>query len=147
MISRNALYDFVEALIASAAVDSPLYDAESFRRLRTSVDQARKVVRVDCVVGEFTLANEPKDTEVNVEGTIQCWVMPTDTSETELDNATDASFDMAQAIYNAIAPNSTLNEAVCFIRFGQFETGNGSMGGSLRGVTYLDVMINPANEG
>lgn len=145
MITRNALYDFVEALIDAAVDGDALFDAVSFRNLRGSVNEAPKVVRVECIAGELNLSAEAKRKELNVEGTVQCWVQPATAEETDLDDAMDAAFDMAQAIHGAIANDPSLSGAVCDAQFREFETGYANLGAARRGVTYLDGVINRAN--
>jgi hypothetical protein len=119
-----------------------------FRSLRTSVDEARKVVRVECFTGELDVGEREEN---NVQSTIQCWVLPDfdsyGTEQEAIDAAADESFDMAKAIYTAIAPNMDLNGMVCTADFREFETGQAKLGSAQRGVTYLDGVINRAEEG
>ena len=145
MITRDALYSVIENLVATAGQSSALYEAESFRNLRTSVDEARKVVRVECLDGQFTLTTDPMRKELNVRATIQCWVLPDSSDLPDLDAATDESFEMAREIFEELASNPGLDGGVCDVSFEIFETSEASLGAILRGVTYLDGVINQAS--
>lgn len=147
MISQEALYDFVDALITNAPPNDPLYEAVSLRNLRGSVDVARKVVRVECSTGQFNVANEAFRTEVNVQGTIQCWVLPISTDEADIYAASIEAHTMTKHISGVIALFPDLDNTICFAEFRDWETGYASLGSSRRGVSYLDGIINPANEG
>jgi hypothetical protein len=126
MITRDALYEFVGTLIENAAVDTPLYEAEIFRNLRTSVDEAVKVIRVECFTGQHALTDEERRKELVVRFTVQCWVLPTDDTQEAIDTACDESFEMSRTIFVAIA-------------------GEANLGSVRRGVTYLDGIINNAS--
>lgn len=148
MIARDALYSFVESLIDNAAYESPLYEAASFRNLRTSVDEAVKVVRVECFFGQYLLTEETKRQEANVQFTVQCWVLP-DTNaatdeQTAIDTAVDLSEAMAREIFENIAVTANLNGTVCDAYAETFESGEANLGAIRRGVTYLDGVINQA---
>ena len=146
MNSRSALYSFIESLIESSTSGDPLFEAQSARNLRTSVDQATKMVRVECFTGELTLTTEQRRRELMVQSTIQCWVLPEDVNDiTSLDAAVDMSFEMAVQIHDAIANNPDLAAGVCDSQFREFETGHANLGATLRGVTYLDGLINQAS--
>lgn len=145
MITRNALYDFVDALIEAAPQSSPLSDARSFRSLRGSIDDAVRIVRVEVTEGYHALSSDPKLKELRVQAVIQCWVLPEDDSEAALDDATDESFEMSRAIFEAVAQSSHLSGKVCDTDFQQFETGYANLGSIRRGVTYLDGVINQAS--
>lgn len=142
MITRNALYTFIESTIDAADVTSPLFGASSFRNLRGSVDAAAKVIRVEVFTGELTRADADRDTEKMIEAEIQCWVTPVSTTESDLDTATDESFDMAKTLHDAIADNPGLDGTVCDAQFRKFETGFANIGSTRMGVTYLDGLIN-----
>lgn len=142
MITRDALYTFVEDLISNAVSSSPLDGAVSARNLRTSVDSADKVVRVECFEGSLSVSNDPKFTEQEVKATIQCWVLPAGTEQADLDDATDESFEMARTIFEAIVATPHLDGTVCDAKFSEFETGYANLGATPRGVTYLDGMLN-----
>lgn len=147
MISRDALYDFVEDLIDNAEVDSPLDGAQVFRNLRTSIDEAVKVVRVECFLGDHCMTTEETRKELAVEFTIQCWVIP-DLSDGELagmDAAVDDSFDMSRVIFEAMATDTSLGGRVCDSYSSKYESGEASMGTLSRGVTFLDGVINQAS--
>lgn len=154
MITRNALYDFIQTVIDDADIDDALNGAEVFRNFRTSIDVAEKVVRVETTTGQFCVATEDKLKERNVRATIQCWVLPdvtqADDEQSAVDDATDVSFDMAQALFEAIEGDPTLNDKVCDVSFEGdddlgFETGEANLGTVRRGVTYLDGLINQAS--
>lgn len=146
MITRDALYVFIENLIATAASGSPLDGAEVFRNLRTSVDEAIKVVRVECFVGEHCMTTETKRKELHVKFTVQCWVLPDDDTQAAIDTATDDSFEMSRTIFEAIAGDGTgFGGLVCDAYADEFETGEGNLGTVRRGVTYLDGLINAAS--
>jgi hypothetical protein len=145
MITRDALYTFVETLVASAANGTPLKDAVSFRNLRTSVNEAKKVVRVECIDGTFCFSEEDVRKELRVRFTIQCWVTPDGKDQTDIDAAVDLSFEMARTIFDAMAGNADLGGKVCDAYGDQFETGEANLGTVRRGVTYLDGMINRAS--
>lgn len=148
MITRNALYSFIENLISQANAGDALYQAQSYRNLRTSIDEAVKVVRIECTTGQFIVGQEPKRSEANVRTTIQCWVIPDVEGEANamLDVATDDSFEMARKIFDSLASNTNLGAGVCDAYFDEFETGYGNMGTSRRGVTYLDGTVNQSGE-
>jgi len=147
MISRNALYDFIEDLIDNAAVDSPLDGAQVFRNLKTSIDEAIKVVRVECFDGQHVMTTEDMRKELVVRFTVQCWVIPDLSSGDQLgiDTAVDDSFDMSRVIFEAIAGETSLGGAVCDAYADEFETGEASLGTMMRGVTFLDGIINNAS--
>lgn len=145
MISRNALYEFIEGLIEAAAVGDALYEAVIYRNIRNSVDQNRKVVRIEVLTGEHCMTSEDMRKELGVEATIQCWVLPEGTGLTDLDAAADASFDMSREIFEAIAGNTSLGGRVCDCDFREFETGHANLATAKRGVTYLDGVINHAS--
>jgi hypothetical protein len=142
MITRNALYSFIETLIENAADDTPLKDAESFRNLRESVDEATKIVRVEVFTGEHAMTDEDHRKELGVMFTVQCWVTPEDQEQTSIDSAVDDSFDMSRAIFEAIAGDTSLGNKVCDCYGSTFETGEANLGTLRRGVTYLDGTIN-----
>ena len=141
MITRDALYSFVQGLIDSAADDTPLKGAENFRDLRSSVDEADKVIRIEVFTGEHAMTDEAKRKELGVTFTIQCWVLPEDDSQAAIDTAADESFEMSRAIYEGIEGTS-LGGLVCDCSTGEFETGEANLGTIRRGVTYLDGVIN-----
>jgi hypothetical protein len=145
MITRNALYSFVESLIDAAANGEPLFEASSFRNIRTFVDEAEKVVRVECFDGQFCMSEEDVRKELGVRFTVQCWVLPEDDEQTSIDTAVDLSFEMARTIFEGIAGNADLNGQVCDAYGDQFETGEANLGRQRRGVTYLDGIINRAS--
>ena len=142
MISRDALYTFIENLISESAVDSALDQAQVFRNLRTPVDEATKVVRVECFVGQFGQTDEDKRKELGVLFTVQCWAIPADETQVAMDDATDLSFDMARAIFEGIAADPALDGTVCDCYADEFETGEANLGTIRRGVTYLDGIMN-----
>lgn len=145
MITRDALYDFTESLITGSDPEDPLYGAESFRNLRGSVDDAQKVVRIDVLEGEMCLTAEPIREELNVRFTAQFWVTPEGDELTDLDDATDESFDMARQFFRAMATDPGLSGGVCDSDASVFETGDANLGTIKRGVTYLDGTINQAS--
>jgi hypothetical protein len=153
MITRDALYDFIETLVDNADPSSALFDAASFRNLRGSVDTkedgtpVKKVVRVEVFVGQHCMTTEDKKKELNVEATIQCWVTPESEGDelANLDQACDDSFDMSRELFEAMAANTNLNGLVCDSYFDEFETGTANLGSFNRGVTYLDGTINQAS--
>lgn len=149
MISRDALYAFIESLIDDAEDGDALFEAQPFRNLRTSIDEAQKVIRVECFDGMHDVSPREKETEKNVRATVQCWVKPdidgaNGDEELAVDTAADLSFDMSKEIFNAIAQNPGLNGGVCDSSFQEFETGEANLGGR-RGVTFLDGVINQAS--
>lgn len=146
MITRNALYSFVESLVEAATDhDHPLYEAVTFRNLRSSVDETDKVIRVECFDGAFCFSEEEKRKELGVRFTVQCWVLPGGEDQVDIDTAVDLSFEMARAVFEGIAGNADLNGAVCDAYADEFETGEANLGRQRRGVTYLDGMINQAS--
>ncbi len=142
MITRDALYAVIEDAIAGASPGDALEDAVSFRNIRESVDSDTKVVRFECMTGEFAMTTELKRRELNVETTIQCWVTPDENTEESLDEATDLSFEMAWELFNVISTDPGLKGGVCDAFFKDYETGYANMGSLRRGVTYLDGVIN-----
>lgn len=146
MITRNAIYSFIENLIETSAPDDALYEAISFRTLRASVDEAVKVVRVDCVTGTHNVLSVDgnRKRERNVQTTIQCFMTPDVNLEPDvaMEEATDVSFAMSQQIFDAMAISPSLNGTVCDAYFEDFETGEANLGATRRGVTYLDGTIN-----
>jgi hypothetical protein len=144
MISRDALYDFIEATIAAADSGDALFEAVSFRNLRGQLGAA-KTVRVECIIGFHCRTEEAVRRELNVSATIQCWVLPATTSEIDMDTATDISFDMRKEIFDAIADDPSLSGGVCDSDFQAFETGYANLGSTRHGVTYLDGLINTAS--
>lgn len=144
MITRNALYSFVETLIENAADGTPLKDALSFRNLRSSVDEAVKVVRVECFDGQHVMTVEDCRKEANVKFTVQCWVLPETEGDEQaaIDTAVDDSFDMSRTIFEEMAADTSLGGLVCDSYADEFETGEANLGTVNRGVTYLDGTIN-----
>lgn len=148
MITRNALYDFTDALITNAPDGSALSGAYSFRNLKSSVDEFVKVVRIDCIEGQLCRTDEAKKEELNVRFTAQFWVTPEPSNNDEeaaLDDAIDLSFDMAKQFYNGMADDPGLGGLVCDSYADVFETGDAKLGSINRGVTYLDGLINQAS--
>lgn len=145
MITRQALYDFIGTLISGAAPSSALKDALVFRNLRTSVDEAKKLVRVECSDGQFSFSEEDVRKENRVRFTVQCWVKPDSKNQTDIDAAVDLSFEMAREIFEGIAGNADLNNKVCDAYGDQFECGEANLGTIRRGVTFLDGMVNRAS--
>lgn len=148
MIAKNALYSFVESLIDNSGPNTPLDGAVSFRNLRSSVDESTKIIRVECPAGQFVLTEQDSRKEANVLFTIQCWVTPDlnryNDDESAIDAATDDSFEMARTIFEQIATEANLNGTICDVYGDDWESGEGSMGGTRRGVTYFDGIINAA---
>jgi hypothetical protein len=144
MISRNALFTFIESLIEAAASDDALYEAVSSRNVRAQVTPV-KIVRVDCFVGEHCLTEESHRKELLVKSVIECFARPASTKQADMDDAADISFDMSREIFEAIAESPSLGGAVCDAYFAEFETGTANFGSALHGVTYLDGMINQAS--
>lgn len=145
MITRDALYSFTENLISGSTGTEPLFDAVSFRNLRTSVDEANKVVRIDVLDGQMCMTEETTREELNVRFTAQFWVVPAGDALADLDDATDESFAMARQFYRAMAANTSLSGLVCDSYADVFETGQANLGSVVRGVTYLDGLINQAS--
>ena len=147
MITRNALYDFIENLIRDADAGTALDEAFTFRNLRTSVDDARKLIRVECFDGQHAMTAESCRKELGVSFTIQCWVLPDEElpEQIAIDEAIDLSFDMSRQIFEGIASDTSLNGAVCDSYANEFETGESNLGTTRRGVTYLDGIINQAS--
>ena len=145
MITRDALYTKIESLIEDAVIGDALFDAVSYRNLRGDINTATRIVRIECIIGKMCMTTETKRQELNVESTIQCWVMPSGTEESDLDTAMDASFEMAREIFEGIASDTALGGAVCDAYFDEFETGYANLGAARRGVTYLDGTINQAS--
>jgi hypothetical protein len=151
MIARDALYTFIENLIAGSDPSDALDGAESARNLKLSIDKAQKVVRVDIVDGMMTVSDEEMRQESDVRFTIQFWCTPdAPTGGDELaalDTAKDTSFDMARQFFDALHNDQTLGGTVCIADADYFETGQANIGGGTRGVTYLDGVVNPASFG
>lgn len=145
MITRNALYTFIESLIASAGVGTPLEGATSFRNVHGSVNAATKVVRVECITGQHCMTTEDRTKELNVQATIQTFCLPATDEEADLDTAIDTSFEMSRTIFRAIADNPQLNNLVCDSYFDDFETGYANLSATRYGVTWLDGLINQAS--
>jgi hypothetical protein len=144
MISRNALYSFIETIVGAALDGSPLHGAESFRNLRSPVDETTKVIRVECFVGQHVMTTETVRKEANVRFTVQCWVTPESGEQTDIDAAVDESFDMSRILFEAIASDTSLSGGVCDAYCDEFETGEANLGTIRRGVTFLDGLINRA---
>jgi hypothetical protein len=149
MITRDALYTFIESLVSAAGSNDPLFEAVTFRNLRGDLNTTQKVIRVDSFAGDHNVlgVDGEMNRELNVVTNIQCWVTPEKDEEEYIDAAKDQSFEMSQAIFDAIAANETLNDSVCFANFREFETGEANLGAQRRGVTYLDGTVNAAQEG
>ena len=145
MISRDALYSFTESLINASVLGDALSGAESFRNLRSSVDAATKVVRIECLDGQFCRTDESVRKELNVSFTAQFWVIPDGVEQADMDAATDESFEMARQFFEAMADNPGLSGLVCDAYADVFETGEANLGATRRGVTYLDGLINQAS--
>ena len=150
MISRNALYTFLEAKIAAAAIDSPLKGAISFRSLRGQVNKAAKVIRVDCFSGRVAKTSDTQCREADVDFVIEFYVTPAlktaDVSELEQqDAAIDLSFEMLYEAFDKLTDSAgtTLNGAVENLSTGEFDTGTANLGGVPRGASYLYGKINP----
>jgi hypothetical protein len=144
VITREALYDFIQTVIDASDVSDALNGAEVFRNLRTSVDEAEKVVRVEVLAGQHCMSEEDVRKEIGVQATIQSWVKPdldAGDEQQAIDDATDLSFEMSREIFRAIAGDPGLDGRVCDSSFEEFETGEANLGGR-RGVTYLDGIIN-----
>lgn len=145
MITRDALYDFIDTLIDNAGEGTPLENAVIFPNIRGSVDDADKVVRVECFNGNHAMTDEDRRKELRVQFTIQCWVKPTGDDLTDIDTAVDLSFEMSRTIFRAIASDTSLNNKVCDCYADEFETGEANLGATRRGVTFLDGTINEAS--
>lgn len=146
MISRNALYSFLESVITDAPDDSALKDAASFRSLRGSVDESTKVVRCDCFSGRFAKSPDPQCEEIDVDFVVEFYKTPEDAeSLSSQDAAKDLSFEMAKQFYNALTTRegATLGGQVDITEGEEFDTDMASLGGVLRGTTYLYGTINP----
>jgi hypothetical protein len=104
-----------------------------------------KVVRVECFDGTFCFSEEDQRKELGVRFTVQCWVLPEKDDQPDIDTAVDLSFEMARAVFNAMAGNADLGGKVCDAYGDQFETGEANLGRQRRGVTYLDGIINRAS--
>lgn len=144
MISRDAIYDFLDDVITNADASSALHGAVLFRNLRNNVDVATKVVRVDCVTGIRVTSDEPRSREANVRCTIQFYCLPDDVEEPQLDEAMDISFDMMMQAGDALDLDPGLDDKVCVSSFEEFETGYANIGSTRYGVTWLDGVINQA---
>lgn len=145
MISRDALYSFIESLITDAAPDTPLEDAESFRSLRGSVNEAVKVVRVDCFSGIFNVG-EAKLSERDVDFVIEFFVTPSEATEdadalAQLDAAKDLSFEMARTVFNEMATKQGW-ATICDAFGNEFDTATANLGGKERGATYFYGKVN-----
>jgi hypothetical protein len=142
MISRDAIYDWLQELVAASAVDAPLADAVLFPNLKGSIDETQKVIRVDCWAGEFTLTEEPEREERNVDFVIQCVVTPDEGSDelVQLDAAKEMSFQMVRTIFREMAPSGLAG--VCQAYADEWEQGDPSFGASNRGATYLYGKVN-----
>jgi hypothetical protein len=153
MISRNALYNFLESVIETATAaedDSPLKGAVSFRSLRGSVDEAKKVVRVDCYSGRVAKTDETRCRETDVDFVIEFYVTPDEAtgelSALELqDAAVDLSFEMLYEAFDKLTDSAgvTLNGNVDHLNTGEFDTGTANLGTISRGASYLYGKINP----
>lgn len=141
MITRDAIYDFLDDVITASGPSDALYGAVLFRNLRDRVD-AVKVVRVDVVTGTFVPASEPKLSEADVQCTIQFHCLPDDVEEASMDDAVDISFNMMTQAAEAIAADPSLSGEVCSSYFAEWQTGYENIGATRYGVTWLDGVIN-----
>ena len=144
MIALNALYDFTEALIANSQVGDPLYEAGSARNLREPVNQTAKTVRVDCSQYELAMESDERNRERKVQGTIQLYCLPDDTSLAALDDALIVADEMAWQIFTAMVADPSLSGGVCDAQIQKLRRGTANLGTTLYGGTYLDVLINQA---
>ncbi len=144
MITRDALYEFIEDLIDAAGAGTALENAVSARNLRTSTD-TEKIIRVECFAGFHVMTATDKEKEKNVRTTIQSIVTPATVEQEDLDDAVDLSFDMGREIFEAIANDPSLGNLVCDSYFDEFETGPLNIGATVKGATYLDGLINQAS--
>lgn len=147
MHSRDALYNWLQELIDNAADDTPLKDAVLFRNLRGSVDEAKKVIRVDCYGGEMAFTNFPSDEEFDVDFIIQFFVTPDTAGDNEteigkLDQAKDLSFQMMRTVFRSMKTEvnwSGIKDA----DGSEWENTEESLGTVMRAVTYFFGKVNP----
>lgn len=147
MITRNALYSFIESVITESAEteDAPMKSAVSFRSLKGNVDEAAKVVRCDCFSGRFAKSADPRCEETDVDFIVEFFVTPADDSLTAMDAAKDLSFEMAKQFYNRLTDSDgqTLKNLVDRVTGGdEFDTDIANLGGINRGATYIYGKLN-----
>jgi len=150
MISLNALYAFIESLIAAADEETPLKDAVSFRNVRGPVDEAKKVVRCECWQGRRSKAGDDECKETEVKFIVEFYVLPEQPSAdldalARLDAARDESFEMMNVFFEALTDGgagATLNGAVEIAYGDEWENGEANLGTQRRGATYFYGQIN-----
>lgn len=146
MISQDALYTWLGTLIAAADVGTPLKDATLFNNIRSSVDAATKVIRVDCYSGRLTLTTETSREEQDVDFVIQCVVTPEAATESldeqqQIDIAKAAALEMVKVIFRAMAATGV--PSVCQAYGDEFDIGQPDFGSQKRGAAYFYGKINP----
>lgn len=148
MIAQDALYDWLEGLIASAGTGTPLKNAVLFNNLRGGIGEAAgaKTIRVDTWSGKWTVTEETNREEQDVDFVIQCVVTPEAettvlTELNQLDTAKALSHSMARTIFRAMAENGV--PGVCLAFGDEWETGEPSFGAANRGATYFYGKVNP----
>jgi hypothetical protein len=146
IITLDALYSAIDALITGSSSGDALYEAESEATLRMSVDEAVKVVRVD--IGTLVPIKGTEDCrkELGVSFTIQCFTLPEEDTPAAFLEAKHLSYDMARQIYLGI-DGSNLSGKATAVEVEQIEIGEASIGTILRPCSYIDGVVNPIGEG
>jgi hypothetical protein len=149
MISRNAIYDWLEAIIADDDAPECLADAVLYRSLKGPIDVAtRKVIRVECYSGRWALTHESSREEQDVDFVIECIVSPLPSNadnpeEVRIEEAKEKSFEMGREIFRLMASSGV--PGVCSAYGDEWEIGEPSFGASNRGATYFYGKVNNEN--
>lgn len=142
MITRNALYDTIAALITASGASDPLFEAEISRNLRKKVTEAAKTVRVDISNFRPNISTDECRKEMNVGFVIQCWKMPASDTESDLETAINESGQMAWQIFEAIQGDDLGGKAQV-VDCEEIESGDVNISTLQVGATYLSGTINP----
>jgi hypothetical protein len=153
MIYEDAIYDVLDRAIEAQSGDlsHPLNDCNLYATLRGSVRiEAKKIIRVSVLSGQFAFRNETANKFENVEAIIQCYVRADSKSDADIDEAEEASFEIANEVCKVLSANPTLKNAdnvnqVCISLFRDFTKGTVNVWGTMHGATYLSGMINQTN--
>ncbi len=150
MRSKDALKTTLAAAISAAAVGTILNDVYLYGTARGSVEveDYSKVIRIDVENGTLIRTADETRREQLVVFKIQCFVLPAVADDFDSEEAaSDASFDLAEAIFEYLHSNPTLSGAVTDIDLPEnetnFEKGMANFAARRWGATNLYGIINP----
>lgn len=149
MRSKEALKAALAEGIAAAATGTPLKDVYLYGTARGSVEieNYTKVIRIDVQDGTLIRTLDETRREQSVVFKIQCFVLPAEAGDFDSEeDASDASFDLAEAVFDYLYDDPTLGGEVTDIDFPEdetnFEKGMANFAGRRWGATNLYGIIN-----